>query len=149
MEPDRRSESDRRLTELAFAKIDKPLKVGSWRDAGRMDMERQMGSSTRIERGTTIVDVVGQIDLGNSPALRKTLLESLKGTDCVAVNLIAVKYIDSSGIASLLEVLKEARQSKKRLVLFGLTAAVNQVLQLTRLTGVFEIRENEEQALEA
>jgi anti-sigma B factor antagonist len=113
-----------------------------------MDMERQMGSSTRIERGTTIVDVVGQIDLGNSPALRKTLLESLKGTDRVAVNLIAVKYIDSSGIASLLEVLKEARQSKKRLVLFGLTAAVSQVLQLTRLTGVFEIRENEEQALE-
>ena len=112
-------------------------------------MERQMGSSTRIERGTTIVDVVGQIDLGNSPALRKTLLESLKGTDRVAVNLIAVKYIDSSGIASLLEVLKEARQSKKRLVLFGLTAAVSQVLQLTRLTGVFEIRENEEQALAA
>lgn len=111
-------------------------------------MERQMGSSTRIEKGTTIVDVVGQIDLGNSPALRKTLLESLKGTDRVAVNLIAVKYIDSSGIASLLEVLKEARQSKKRLVLFGLTAAVSQVLQLTRLTGVFEIRENEEQALE-
>lgn len=112
-------------------------------------MERQMGSSTRIERGTTIVDVVGQIDLGNSPALRKALLESLKGADRVAVNMIAVKYIDSSGIASLLEVLKEARQSKKRLVLFGLTAAVSQVLQLTRLTGVFEIHENEEQALAA
>lgn len=112
-------------------------------------MQRHMGSSTRIERGTTIVDVEGQIDLGNSPALRKTLLDSLKGADRVAINLIAVKYIDSSGIASLLEVLKEARQSKKRLVLFGLTAAVSQVLQLTRLTGVFEIRENEEQALEA
>lgn len=112
-------------------------------------MERQMGASTRVEKGTTIVDVVGQIDLGNSPALRKTLLESLKGTDRLAVNLIAVKYIDSSGVASLLEVLKEARQSRKRLVLFGLTAAVSQVLQLTRLTGVFEIRENEEQALGA
>ena len=65
------------------------------------------------------------------------------------LNLKAVKYIDSSGIASLLEVLKEARQSKKRLVLFGLTAAVLQVLQLTRLTGVFEIRETEEQAVAA
>jgi anti-sigma B factor antagonist len=102
-----------------------------------------------MEKGTIIVDVEGQIDLGNSPTLRKILLESLKGADRVAVNLIAVKYIDSSGIASLLEVLKEARQSKKQLVLFGLTAAVSQVLQLTRLTGVFEIRENEEQALEA
>jgi len=97
-----------------------------------------MGSSIRIEKGTTIIDVVGQIDLGSSPAFRRTLLESLKGTNRVAVNLIAVKYIDSSGIASLLEVLKEARQSKKRLVLFGLTAAVGQVLQLTRLTGVLK-----------
>jgi anti-sigma B factor antagonist len=114
-----------------------------------MDMQRQMASSTRIEKGTTIVDVVGQIDLDNSPALRKTLLESLRGTDRVAVNLMAVKYIDSSGIASLLEVLKEARRSKKRFVLFGLTGAVRQVLQLTRLTGIFEIRENEEQALAA
>jgi anti-sigma B factor antagonist len=114
-----------------------------------MDMERYMASSTRVEKGTTIVDVVGQIDLGNSPALRKTLLDSLQGADRVAVNMIAVKYIDSSGIASLLEVLRAARQSKKRFVLFGLTGAVSQVLQLTRLTGVFEIRETEEQALES
>jgi anti-sigma B factor antagonist len=106
-----------------------------------------MASSTRIEKGTTIVDVVGQIDLGSSPALRKTLLESLNGTKSVAINLSAVKYIDSSGIASLVEVLREARNSNKRLVLFGLTGAVLQVLQLTRLTGVFEICETEEQAL--
>ncbi len=112
-------------------------------------MERYMRSSTRVEKGTTIVDVEGQIDLGSSPALRKTLLDSLQETERVAVNLMAVKYIDSSGIASLLEVLKAARQSKKKLVLYGLTAAVLQVLQLTRLTGVFEILETEEQALEA
>src|SRR5579871_6029264 len=114
-----------------------------------MDMDRQMGSSTRIERGVTIVDVVGQIDLGSSPVLRKTLLESLNGTKSVAINLSAVKYIDSSGIASLLEVLKEARNSNKRFVLFGVSGAVLQVLQLTRLTGVFEICETEEQALNA
>jgi anti-sigma B factor antagonist len=112
-------------------------------------MARYLKSSTRIEKRTTIVDVEGQIDLGSSPALRKTLLECVRGTDRVAINLKAVTYIDSSGIASLLEVLREARQSKKKLVLFGLTAAVLQVLQLTRLTGVFDIFETEEQALEA
>jgi anti-sigma B factor antagonist len=114
-----------------------------------IDMDRQMKASTRNEKGATVVDVSGQIDLGTSPALRKTLLDCLKGTERVAVNLIEVKYIDSSGIASLLEVLKEARSTKKQLVLFGLTAAVRQVLQLTRLTGVFEIRETEAEALEA
>ena len=112
-------------------------------------MARYLKSSTRIEKGTTIVDVEGQIDLGSSPALRKTLLECLRATDRVAVNLMAVTYIDSSGIASLLEVLREARQSNKKLLLFGLTSAVLQVLQLTRLTGVFDIFETEEQALEA
>jgi len=108
-----------------------------------------MNTSTRTEKGATIVDVVGQIDLGTSPALRKTLLDSLKGTDRLAVNLIEVRYIDSSGIASLVEVLKEARRTGKRLILFGLTAAVREVLQLTRLSTIFEIRENEAQALEA
>lgn len=95
------------------------------------------------------MDVVGQIDLGSSPALRKTLLESLNGAKSVAINLSAVKYIDSSGIASLVEVLRAARNTNKRLVLFGLTGAVLQVLQLTRLTGVFEICETEAQVIGA
>ncbi|HTP31477.1 MAG TPA: STAS domain-containing protein [Candidatus Acidoferrales bacterium] len=108
-----------------------------------------MNTATRNNEGTTIVDVTGHIDLGSSPDLRKTLLESLKETDRLAVNLVAVKYIDSSGIASLLEVLKAARQGQKRFVLFGLTSAVRQVLQLTRLTTVFEIRETEQEVLHA
>lgn len=150
MEGHRRGEGARRPMGFAFREVRYASEgYGSKPNVGRIVMEKQMRASTRIEQGTTVVDVVGQIDLGNSPALRKTLLESLKGTDRLAINLIAVQYIDSSGIASLLEVLKEARQSKKRLVLFGLTGAVGQVLQLTRLTGVFEIRENEEQALAA
>jgi anti-sigma B factor antagonist len=114
-----------------------------------MLMERQLEFSTRIDRDAVIVDVVGQIDLGTSPALRKSLLESLIGTQRLAINLQAVRYIDSSGIASLLEVLQEARKSTKRVILFGVTGSVLKVLQLTRLTGVFEIRETEVQALDA
>ena len=41
-------------------------------------MERYLKSSTRIEKGTTVVDVEGQIDLGSSPGLRKTLLDCLR-----------------------------------------------------------------------
>jgi anti-sigma B factor antagonist len=108
-----------------------------------------MNVATRSNKGTTIVDVVGHIDLGSSPALRKTMLESLKGTERLAANLAGVKYIDSSGIASLLEVLKEARSSRKRFVLFALTVSVREVLQLTRLTGVFEIYGTEEEVVDA
>ena len=106
-----------------------------------------MNATTRDINGTTIVDVVGHIDLGSSPALRKTMLECLKTTERLAANLAEVKYIDSSGIASLLEVLKEARNSKKKFVLFGLTLGVREVLQLTRLTKVFEIYGTEQELL--
>jgi anti-sigma B factor antagonist len=95
------------------------------------------------------MDVIGHIDMGSSPVLRTALLNSLKEAQCVAVNLSAVKYIDSSGIASLVEGLREAQKAKKRIVLFGLTSAVRQVLQLTRLTTIFEITDTEDQALGA
>lgn len=108
-----------------------------------------MKTATRQQPGTTIVDVTGDIDMGTSPGLRKLLLESLKSSTRLAVNLGEVRYIDSSGIASLVEVLMKARDSRKRLVLFGLNKNVHEVLQLTRLTTVFEIRETEEEALQA
>ena len=108
-----------------------------------------MNVATRNNKGTTVVDVVGHIDLGTSPVLRKTLLDALKGTQRLAANLVDVAYIDSSGIASLLEVLKEARSSKKHFVLFGLTPAVREVLQLTRLTGIFEIQQTEDEVVNA
>ena len=103
--------------------------------------------ATREQPEATIVDISGDVDMGTSPGLRKTLLESLKVTPRLVLNLGGVRYIDSSGIASLVEVLKEARNKEKRLVLFGLNTAVREGLQLTRLIKIFEIRETEEQAL--
>ena len=111
--------------------------------------DNPMRTATRELPGTTVVDVTGDIDLSTSPSFRKTLLESLKKTTRLAVNLRDVRYVDSSGIASLVEVLKAARDTEKRLVLFGLNEPVHEVLQLTRLTRIFEIRKTEEEALQA
>lgn len=108
-----------------------------------------MKTFTRELNGTTIVDVSGDIDMSTSPGFRATLLESLKKTYRLAVNLTDVRYVDSSGIASLVEVLKAARNTDKRLVLYGLNEAVREVLQLTRLTKIFEIRKTEAEAMEA
>ena len=108
-----------------------------------------MNAIVRGNKELTIVDVHGHIDLGTSPAFRKTMLESLKTGDRLAANLAEVKYIDSSGIASLLEVLKESKVKHKKFVLFGLTTGVREVLQLTRLTGVFEIYGTEDEVLKS
>jgi len=97
----------------------------------------------------TIFDVSGDIDLANSPTVRKALLRELreKRTPRVVMNLTKVRYIDSSGIASLVEGLKASRDVGSRFILFGLSASAREVLQISRLLKLFEIYENEEQAL--
>ncbi|MBS1841699.1 MAG: STAS domain-containing protein [Acidobacteria bacterium] len=105
-------------------------------------------SARRLEN-KTIFDVVGDIDLANSPAVRKALLAEIKEKKipCVIMNLEGVKYIDSSGIASLVEGLKASRDAHARFILFGLSKSAREVLQLSRLLNLFEIYDNEEQAL--
>ncbi len=105
--------------------------------------------SIRVAESGTIVDLVGAIDIGNSPVLRLKLFESMLATSRVAVNMHGIRYIDSSGIATLIEVLVKARDLKKAFVLFGLGPAVYDVLKLTNLLGVFHVVDTEEQALDA
>jgi anti-sigma B factor antagonist len=105
-------------------------------------------SARRLEQ-ITIFDVTGHIDLANSPQVRKTLLKELRElkTPRVIMNLKGVKYIDSSGVASLVEGLKASRDLGSRFILFGLSPSAREVLQLSRLLKVFEIYDDEEQAL--
>lgn len=100
-------------------------------------------------KGWTILDLSGDIDLAHSPAMRKALLGEIKEkhTPKVFLNLKNVRYIDSSGIASLVEGLKASRDQGSRLILYGLNKTVREVMQLSRLQKIFEIYEDEEQAL--
>jgi anti-sigma B factor antagonist len=108
-----------------------------------------MELSTRQVRNATIVDVVGDITLYNSPTVRKTLIDLLKGKHVlhVIVNLEKVRYIDSAGVASLVEGLKISRDLKSEFALYGLTRTTREVLELTRLIKVFDVYETEEEAL--
>jgi anti-sigma B factor antagonist len=108
-----------------------------------------MDISTRKVGAATIVDVVGDITLYNSPQVRKVLLDLIKDkkTPRVIVNLEKVKYIDSAGVASLVEGLKVSRDIKSSFALFGLSRTAREVLELTRLIKVFEVYNTEEEAL--
>ena len=119
--------------------------------ANRPKGESRVQISTRQAGGATVVDIVGDITLHNSPEVRKTLLVALhgKGAGRVIVNLKDVRYIDSSGVASLVEGLKASRQTGIRLALVGLSPAARQVLELTRLLKLFEVHEDEQEALKA
>ena len=97
----------------------------------------------------TIFDVAGDVDLASSPELRKALMRELQELRMprVVVNLQAVRYIDSSGVASLVEGLKASRDVGSRFVLCGLNTRVTEVLRLSKLRSIFEVCDSEEQAL--
>ena len=96
-----------------------------------------------------VIDVKGQIDLSSSSRMRTAVLNAIKtkGTSRVAVNLTDVGYIDSSGIATLVEGLQLARAQNCHFVIFGLQQAPREVLELARLDKVFEIHVDESGAL--
>ncbi len=70
-----------------------------------------------------------------------------RGQEKVILNLSQVPYVDSSGIASLVEGLQEAKKKNARFVLVGLNESPRHVLELTRLLNVFEIAASEEEAV--
>jgi anti-sigma B factor antagonist len=94
-----------------------------------------------------IVDVAGDVDLDTSPELRRALFDLLEETPKLAINLQALRYIDSSGIATLIEVLKDAQRLQKQFVLFGLNPAVQDVFRLTHVNRIFQVFQTEEEAV--
>ncbi|MGA3293996.1 MAG: STAS domain-containing protein [Candidatus Acidiferrales bacterium] len=109
-----------------------------------------MEISIRQSGSVTIVDVVGDITLHNSPEVRKVLLDLIraKRSPRVVMNLTSVRYIDSAGVASLVEGLKVSRDLKSGFALFGLSGTAREVLELTRLIKVFEVHSSEEEAVQ-
>jgi anti-sigma B factor antagonist len=107
--------------------------------------------SARHSDKTTILDISGDIDLAHSSEVRRIVLIEFreKRTPRVILNLLEVNYIDSSGVASLVEGLKASRDVGSRLILFGLSPIAHEVLQLSKLLTIFEIYDTEEKALEA
>jgi len=92
----------------------------------------------KIEDGC-IVYATGEIDLSNSHQLRKTILAALKTDQKVFVDLSGVNYIDSSGIASLVEGLQFAKSKGKQFVLTKPSKQVKAIMELARLDKVFTI----------
>ncbi|HNX26940.1 MAG TPA: STAS domain-containing protein [Phycisphaerae bacterium] len=97
---------------------------------------------------TVLVVVGGDIDMHTSAELQKGFQEILKNKpERIIVNLTAVPYMDSSGVASLVKLLSTSRKSKIDLRLFGLSKRVKAVFDITRLTTVFNICNTQEEAM--
>ncbi|MCK5546225.1 MAG: STAS domain-containing protein [Rhodospirillaceae bacterium] len=97
--------------------------------------------------GVSVVALEGEVDLQTSPQLRNKLLECISNKKSLVVEMSGVSYIDSSGVASLVEAFQTARSKNLGFSLAALGDAPLRVLKLARLDGVFTIHETLEDAL--
>ena len=98
-----------------------------------------MSAEVKMQQDYAVVCLTGEIDLHSSPQGRKLILACLREGRPTLVDLSAVSYIDSSGVASLVEGFQLARERELDFGLVGVSDAALNVIKLARLDKVFPI----------
>lgn len=99
----------------------------------------------RSEQDVDILELSGEVDLHYSPTLREEILSSLKQGNALLVDMANVSYIDSSGIASLVEGFQTAKTANQSFGLLRISNPAMQVLTLTRLDKIFSLYDDLDQ----
>ena len=107
-----------------------------------------MAVQERVVADVLILDITGEIDINTSPDLRKSFDKLIKDQNKkVLLSLASVGYIDSSGLATLVEMLQKMKRFGGVLRLASLSDKVKGLFEITKLDKLFGIFSNEEEAL--
>ena len=99
--------------------------------------------------GVTLVEVEGQLIVGNRQELKQQVLEQLEGGDRkFVIDFAGTGYIDSSGLGVLVSLSKKIREQGGELRLSNLNDDLRTLFELTKLDTLFRIADDKEQALE-
>ena len=120
-------------------------------ESRKPEAELQMSITTREVSHVTIVDITGRITLGDETGqLRDTIRRLLtEGKKKIILNLAQVDYIDSSGVGELVSGFTAVRNAGGELKLLSLTKKVHDVVQVTKLYTVFDIKDDEFTAIKS
>ena len=103
-------------------------------------MSTELTIHVEDQDGTVTIRPEGEVDLAHSPSLRHRLMEVItEGPTRVILDLAHVPYMDSSGVATLVEALQQCRGRDARLVLAAMQPRVRSVFEIARLDTVFTI----------
>lgn len=109
-----------------------------------------MEITEKAEGEILVLSVTGEIDLNQSPSLRSTLrAKAAAKAPCLLLDFSAVVYIDSSGLATLIEYYQSSRAYSGKLALCSLAPRVRSSFDLVRLSEVFTIYPDRTAALQA
>lgn len=90
--------------------------------------------------GSTVVRAVGEVDLSATEDLAAAVRPCLANGASVELDLSEVAFIDSSGLGTLVQLLKEAARNGGSLTLTGVSASTYRLLEVTGLAKVFDVR---------
>ena len=114
-----------------------------------MSTSSELNVESEVINSTLVIRPQGEIDLGKSPDLRKKMGEFIsRSPENIAVDLSGVSYMDSSGVATLVEALQQCRTASIQLTLCGMQDRVRSIFEIARLDMVFTITTTVEEALE-
>lgn len=105
--------------------------------------------ASREVDGVIVLDLSGRITLGEGSVQLRDAIRGLivKGSKSVLLNMGDVSYIDSSGLGELVSAYTTAKNQQAEVKLLNLTKKVHDLLQLTKLYTVFDIKDNEASAI--
>ena len=94
-----------------------------------------------------VISIVGRITVDNSGDMRRMLCNTLRPKPAmVTVDLSSVDYMDSSGVATLVEAMRNARKQNTRLILRGVQGQARYILEISHLDRLFDIEGEERRA---
>lgn len=100
--------------------------------------------------GATVLTPIGDVDMSRAPAFREHVRQAMLGRpDRLVIDMSAVEYMDSSGLATLVEAMRNSKGQTTELVLCGMQPKVLAVFEIARLDKFFQITETREAALGA
>ena len=109
-----------------------------------------MDTKVRHVEGVTVLDLSGKITLGEaSGKLRSAVQDALQGSKKILLNLADVNYIDSAGLGELVSAFTTVKNAGGELKLLNLTKKVRDLLVITKLLTVFDVKDNEQEAIKA
>jgi anti-sigma B factor antagonist len=106
-------------------------------------------TTTRQVDGVSVVDLSGRITLGEASVAVRDAINDLmdKGNKKILLNLTEVNYVDSSGIGVLVSSLTTVRSHGGELKLVNITKRIRDLLQITKLYSLFDIKDDEATAV--
>ena len=112
-------------------------------------MMRPFGCSTELMGGVTVLLITGELDATDAPVVWRALDSGIASTGCVVIDLSGCDFIDSSGIASIVQAWQgsDGAESRGKVLLAGPRGQVERIIKVTGLDQHIAIFDEVEQAV--